>query len=63
MNERNKRRENERKEFSLEKNTFEDEKNIFEVDLYKFITEEFDGEDFKIKLKNKVFGQIIITNN
>jgi len=63
MNERNERREIERKEFSLEKNTFGDEKNIFDVDLCKFITEEFDDEDFKIKLKKEILGQIIITNN
>ena len=53
INERNKRRESERKEFSLEKNTFDDDKNNFNVDLYKFITEEFNDEDFKEKLKKK----------
>ena len=63
MNERNERRENERKEFSLEKNTFGDEKNIFEVDLYKFITEEFNDEDFNEKLRKEMISQIIITNN
>ena len=63
MDERNKRRENERKEFSLEKNTFGDEKNIFEVDLYKFITEEFNDEDFNEKLRKEMISQIIITNN
>ena len=62
MDERNKRRENERKEFSLEKNTFDDEKHIFEIDLYKFITEEFNDEDFTGKLKKEILGQIIVTN-
>ena len=53
MNERKERRENERKEFSLEKNTFEDEENFIKVDLYKFIIEEFLMKILKITLKRK----------
>ena len=45
MDGRGERRESERKEFSLEKNTFDDEKNNFEVDLYKYITEVFNDEE------------------
>lgn len=60
MNERKERRENEKKEFSLEKNTFGDEENIIKVDLYKFITEEFNDGDFKNSLKNEILGQISI---
>ena len=62
MNERKERRENERKEFSLEENTFGDEENIFDIDLYKFIIEEFNDEDFKAKLKKEILSQIVITN-
>ena len=62
MNERKERRENERKEFSLEENTFGDEENIFVIDLYKFIIEEFNDEDFKAKLKKEILSQIVITN-
>ena len=60
MNERKERRENEKKEFSLEKNTFGDEENIIKVDLYKFINEEFNDGDFKNSLKNEILGQISI---
>ena len=60
LNERKERRENEKKEFSLEKNTFGDEENIIKVDLYKFINEEFNDGDFKNSLKNEILGQISI---
>ena len=59
INKRNKRRESERNEFSLENNTFEDDKNNFEeVDLYKFITEEYQDEDFIKKLKKEILNKI-----
>ena len=62
MNERKERRENEKKEFSLEKNTFGDEGNIIKVDLYKFIIVEFNVGDFKNNLKNEIFSQISINS-
>ena len=48
LKERKQRREEERKELSLEKNEFENEDKNLNIDLYDLIKEEYSDEDFKV---------------
>ena len=54
LNERKKRREKERMDFSLEKNEFENEDNNLNIDLFEFIMEEYSDEDFQNVIKNEI---------
>ena len=54
LNERKKRREKERVEFSLGKNEFEKEDNNLNIDLYEFIMEEYSDEDFQETIKKEI---------
>lgn len=59
LNERKVRREKERKEFSIEKNEFEDEENNLELSLFKLIMEEYSNEDFQNVLKQEISKNLI----
>ena len=54
LNDRKKRREEERMEFSLEKNEFENEVNNLNIDLFEFIMEEYTDEDFQDVIKKEI---------
>ena len=58
LNERKERREKERKEFLIEKNEFGDDENNFELDLFKFIIEEYTDEDFQNVIMKEIIKKL-----